>query len=146
MNSISKSIVILIITLNFFSCQRESIKNAVFNPPRSIQGTWVSPDPNHQFMRLTIKRSNFIEENLNDIYPVTPYINFNEKFDNNEFIITETIEPYSYTVVIKRKDGQLIDFNMSSVFYREYHIVYFNGQETLSLEYPGFNGSYLIRE
>lgn len=137
------SLLYLFISLG---CSNDEV-DTNFSPPQLLQGTWVSPVEDFQYMKLTIKKTNIIEENYELIYSNLPYIDFVKEYDSNDYIITETIEESSYEFTIKRKDGGIIDEqNAITSIYRGYRLVNYDNQMVLELRYAGTSGAYLVRE
>lgn len=112
-------IFIIVVTLIFSSCSKDDTKGSTFSPPQNIFGTWKSPDPDYQYVTLSIKKGNIIEEDHFNFWGSRGYTDFKKEFDSDDFVISEVSTETSYEVQVTRKDGKPIDEEIGSLAFLE---------------------------
>lgn len=139
------------------SCSNDDSVDTGMIPSKFLQGTWSSPFGLK--LRYTFTSDNIIEENLDYIQGTFKSTNFREEYPLEEYNIEEEIIPFnqelnqseSYIIKITRKDGGIIDpIEGNIMVYRKFDNVKLITNEvineTILLDFSGYNGTFLYKE
>lgn len=148
-HSIQSVLIILVVIFSLSSCSKDS-DPPLFQPANFMLGDWYQPD-NPVYVRFSFTKNNIVEENRNNANPYIQLIDYRERYDNDEFIVSiesnrvDDIDTYKFT--ISRNDGSPIDeFTGQKTLTRSFQRAIVNGREALLLDWPGQNGGVLFRE